>query len=422
MNLIERAKRICLAPAAEWLVIAPETTDRGSLYKGYVIPLAAIGPIATFIGLSLIGTSVGFGGMIRLPLLWGLTTAIVGYLLALAMVFVISLIIDALAPNFGGEKSPMQAFKLAAYAFTPAWLAAIFHVIPALGILAVLGGIYGLYVLYLGTMPLMRVPKDKAVGYTAVIVVCAIVVGIVVGAIVGAVSAMGLGMGGAFGGLGAMSSSSTRNQEASQAAAAIIAERELAAAAAARSAAVQSTPVSPANNAMASGAAAAATAAAMQPLAVAEVVDQNVLKGLLPETVNGLPRTGFQAEKTGVAPMMVSKAEADYGDGAGTHVQLSITDLGGTQMVGIMAVWANLEEDKETDSGFEKTMKVAGRPVHETFQKAGASGEYATLVGQRFLVQANGTKVDMAALENAVTGLDLGKLDAMKTVGVKAAG
>jgi hypothetical protein len=423
MNLIERAKRICLAPATEWLVIAPEVTDMPTLYKSYVMILAAIGPIATFIGLSIVGTSLGFGGYFRMPLIWGLSTAIVAYVLGLVSVWVISLIINALAPNFAGEKNGMQAFKLAAYAFTPAWIAAIFHIIPALGILALLGGLYSLYVLYLGTMPLMRVPADKAVGYTVVVVICSVVLMIVVGAVAGAIGTLGMGRG--FGLYGAASSptvtvGTANNQQAAQlAAAAIVAQAEIAAAQ--KSTAQQAQVANPV--AATSAANAGAAAIATMPLGTAtEVVDQNLLKSLLPDALGALPRTGFQAEKTGMATMMISRAQGDYGDNQGSHVQLVITDLGGTQMIAIMAVWANTEVDNETQTGYEKTTKVNGRPVHETFQKNGSSGEYATLVGQRFLVQATGSKVDMATLQGAVNGIDLGKLDAMKGVGVKPAG
>jgi hypothetical protein len=423
MNLIERVKRICLAPAAEWLVIAPEITDMPALYKGYVMPLAAIGPIASFIGFSVIGASVGFGGYFRVPILFGLMSAVVMYVLSLVSIWVISLIINGLAPNFGGEKSPMQAFKLAAYASTPAYLAGIFHIVPALGILALLASIYSLYVLYLGTMPLMRVPAPRAVGYTAVVVLCAVVLMIVVGAVVGAVGHFGLG---GYGAYGAMGNNSTvivdggRNQQAAQVAAAIVAEQELAAAA--RQTQAQQAAAASAATGTAAVTGSGSVVANSMPAAAVAVVDQNQLKALLPDSLGSLARTGFQAEKTGMATMMISRAEGDYGDPQGGHVQLVITDLGGTQMVAVMAVWANLEEDKETDAGYDKTTKVNGRPVHESFQKNGSSGEYATLIGQRFLVQATGSKVDMATLQNAVNGIDPGKLEAMKNAAVKPAG
>jgi hypothetical protein len=168
MNLIERAKNIILTPKSEWEVVAPEATPTAELYKSYIVPLAAIGPIASFIGLSL----VGFGAF-RVPIMAGLTNAIVAYVLGLVGVFIISLIINGLAPTFGGEKNPMQALKVAAYSYTPAWIASVLHILPALSILVLLASLYGLYVLYLGLPVLMKCPREGGRLYL-VVVICAI--------------------------------------------------------------------------------------------------------------------------------------------------------------------------------------------------------------------------------------------------------
>lgn len=191
MNLIERAKKIVLQPKNEWPVIAGESTSVAELYKSYIIPLAAIGPVALFLGMSLVGVSMPLVGTVRMSLISGLSMAVVSYVMALAGVFIIALIIDALAPNFGGEKNQIQALKLSAYAYTPAWLAGVLHVIPMLGMLVLLASIYGLYLLYLGLPVLMKAPEDKSVAYTAVVVVCAIVVSLVLGAVAGMFGGMG---------------------------------------------------------------------------------------------------------------------------------------------------------------------------------------------------------------------------------------
>jgi hypothetical protein len=190
MNLIERAKNIIITPKSEWEVIAPETTPTAELYKSYIIPLAAIAPIASFIGLSV----VGFGPF-RLPIMSGLTSAVISYVFGLVGVFLIGLIINALAPTFGGEKNPMQALKVAAYAYTPAWVAGVLQLIPALAILVLLASLYGLYVLYLGLPVLMKSPKEKALGYTVVVIICAIVIGVVFAAVVGSIVGVGYGAG-----------------------------------------------------------------------------------------------------------------------------------------------------------------------------------------------------------------------------------
>jgi hypothetical protein len=179
MNLVDRVKNILLTPSTEWPVIDAEAETTGSLYTGYIIPLAAVPVIAWFLGMTLFGFRMA-GLSVHVPLSRAFTSAVVMYVMWLVMVFVLGLIIDALAPTFGGTKNLIQALKVAAYSCTAGWVAGIFALIPALAWLGILG-LYGLYLLYLGLPILMKSPKEKAVGYTVVVIVCAIVLTYLVG-------------------------------------------------------------------------------------------------------------------------------------------------------------------------------------------------------------------------------------------------
>ena len=180
MNLVDRVKKILIQPKQEWQVISAEPHTVQGLYTQYVMILAAIPPIGTFIGMSVIGMA-GFYGSIRIGFGAGLAQLVLSYVLSLASVYVMALIIDALAPTFGGTKNFMQAFKIAAFAPTASWVAGILYIIPMLGILAILAALYSLYLLYLGLAPLMNAPQDKAVPYTVVVIIAAIVVFVVIG-------------------------------------------------------------------------------------------------------------------------------------------------------------------------------------------------------------------------------------------------
>ena len=112
---------------------------------------------------------------------WGATfillDAVLTYAISLAGAFLVGLIIDALAPTFGGEKSRIQAMKLSVYSSTPAWVGGVFNIVPILGgVLALAAAIYGLYVLYRGLPKLMHSPGDKTAGYFAVTLICAVLV------------------------------------------------------------------------------------------------------------------------------------------------------------------------------------------------------------------------------------------------------
>jgi hypothetical protein len=139
MDIIQRAKNICLTPLTEWPVIAVEPATTGGLVMGYAAPLAAIGSVAGFVGGVVIGRSLPFIGYYRVPLFAGLTAAIFTFCMALIGVFILSLVINALAPQFGGEKNSTQALKVAVYSYTPAWIAGVLQILPVLG----LGGLAG---------------------------------------------------------------------------------------------------------------------------------------------------------------------------------------------------------------------------------------------------------------------------------------
>jgi len=182
MNLVERVKGILLTPDSEWRTIAAEPDDATSLFANYVAYLAAVPAICGFIGTSIIGFTIPTYGTFRVDVMSGLMAAIFQFLLAFVVVYVVALIIDALAPTFGGTKSLPNALKLAAYSYTPFWLAGVFLLVPGLRFLTILG-LYGLYLLYKGLPVLMRSPPDKSFIYAAAVVACAIIIGLIVGAI-----------------------------------------------------------------------------------------------------------------------------------------------------------------------------------------------------------------------------------------------
>jgi hypothetical protein len=184
MNLVQRVKGILFSPRTEWQVIDTEATTTGELYKNYIVPLAAIGPIAQIIGYSVFGITVPFVGTYRVPIGSAITSALVAYVLTLAGTYVLALIIDGLAPTFNGQRSQIQALKVAAYSSTASWIAGIFALIPGLRLLAILG-LYSLYLLYLGLPIVMKSPREKAMGYTVVVILAAIVLFMIIGVIAG---------------------------------------------------------------------------------------------------------------------------------------------------------------------------------------------------------------------------------------------
>jgi hypothetical protein len=170
-------------------VIAAETTPPAQIMTGYVLPLAAIAAIAGFIGAVVIGSSIPMVGVVRASVVGGIVTAILQLAMAVASVFVMGFIIDALAPTFGGQKNFNQAVKVAAYSYTPVWVLSILGIIPWIGLLVSLIAIgLAIYLLYLGLPRVMGSPADKTAGYTVVVIIVGIVVGVILAFVVGLVT------------------------------------------------------------------------------------------------------------------------------------------------------------------------------------------------------------------------------------------
>ena len=188
MSLTDRVKNIILTPKSEWPVIDREPGDVVYIFTNYVAILAAIPAICGFIGLSIVGMSVPGLGSVRMPVVSGLLNAIVSYLFTFVSVYVVALIVDALASTFSGRKNFESALKVTAYSYTPFWICGIFLLIPGLRFLTILG-LYGFYLLWLGLPLLMKSPQDKSLAYTAAVVIVAVVIGVVIGLIMGALFA-----------------------------------------------------------------------------------------------------------------------------------------------------------------------------------------------------------------------------------------
>ena len=90
---------------------------------------------------------------------------------------------------FGKTKTTQaRATRLAAYAFTPYFLISILKIVPFIGVIVILGLLYGLYILYLGIPIMLGTPQDQTVTYFVVILVVTFVVYFVIGAIIGGIT------------------------------------------------------------------------------------------------------------------------------------------------------------------------------------------------------------------------------------------
>jgi hypothetical protein len=447
-GLLERIKNIILTPKTEWLVIETESTTVGRLYTGYVMPMAGFAAVMSFIRMSVVGVSLPFGGVIRTPVVSGLFSSLVTFVLGLIGLYLVGIVINMLSASFSGRRDSRRALQTAAYSLTPAWLGTALTFLPVGSLLQLAAGIYGIYVLYLGLPVMMQAKPNNASGYTASVVVCTILMGIlfgVVGATLGGVGRLtGYGAGSA---MYDSRSPEARAAEADQAGevlgnmlgGALGTDKKgkdgLAANTASTGAAgAAGSNTNPQSAVAAAGGLLAALGGALGGEIRHEPVDFNTLKGMLPTSLPRMQRTDAQGSSQQALGVKSSSATADYsgvdaagsdagGNGVGSanpRVQIKIADMSGVS--GLLDAASGMVPTGETqsDTGFEKDTLLDGRAVHEKYDRSSGAGEVSAFIAKRFSVEVTGHGVDMPQLEKTLRSIDLARLESMKDAGAQA--
>lgn len=377
-NVPLRLRGLFFAPRATWATIAAENATPSSLYRGWIVWLAAITPVSIFIGLAVFGISLPTIGVVRPGTGALLMQMVVSYVLALIVVYLLALLAAAMAPTFGGRKDHVQALKLVAYAWAPAWVVGVLHLIPALAVLAGIAGlaalIYSAWLVWAGMQSVLNVPQDRAAGFTALLIVTGAILAIVVGA-----------TGAALSGLGAMRPGAGSLFLAAH----------------------HSAIGGPGATYPAMGEAGHASASGGPPSGPVKAVAPNRLGAFLPTTADGLARGPVSTFKSGAPGLQMSSAEAHYGMGA-QRIKISITDLVAERAM--LALSRAIQKDQETATGYDKIFRQDGNIVTEHWVASDRYGTYSVIVADRFEVKAVGTGPSMASLRKAAQAVDLAGL------------
>ncbi|MGD9542457.1 MAG: Yip1 family protein [Methylocystis sp.] len=370
-DLVGRVQRLLLSPKAEWDAIDAEAVDRQKLITSYVAPLAAIPAIAGVIGMSVFGLHLPGAGAVKTPFGAALAAAVVTFAVQIGWVFVFAFIINALGPSFGAQKNYNQALKVAAYWPTASWVAGVFQILPVLGLIALAGAVYSLYLLFVGLPKLMKPETGKATTYTLASIGVAIVA-----AIVFSFALRGFMPGPDY----------ARHSAASSSSASALQKRAEA--------------LEKAGDSGDFGAVLGALGAMGGGDPDAPVVDGEALRRLAPERVAGLARQSLEVE-TLSAPIKAVVMKASYGDGERT-IDITVTNSPMVSAMMGLAGFAGAEFNRSTDDGYEKLSREGGSVVMEEWKNSSRRGRYGRSVGGTFLIEAEGDEVEMKALENAV--------------------
>ena len=153
-----------------------------------------------------------------------------------------------------------------------------------------------------------------------------------------------------------------------------------------------------------------------------EPIDFRKLKEALPQELAGFEKGESSGEKNNAFGIAVSEAKQSFRTADGKkRVRFEVTDPG--SLAGPFALanmWLNVEVDKETSDGYEKTSSAGGRKLHEKWSKSSQHGEVQMVIGNRFMIEVDAHGIEMNDVKSLISKIDIAKLEAMKAEGKKS--
>jgi hypothetical protein len=312
---------------------------------------------------------------------------------------VLAQIANALAPTFGGEKNSLNALKLIAFGATAGMVGGIFTLLPALSFLALLASLYSIYLIYTGIPVLMKAPQEKALGYTAVLIVCGIVAGVIMGAVSTLVTG---GMGSNLPGLIEGSGKSESGDVSIRIPGVDITVDTGKIEAAGRRM----------EQAQQAGDAEAASAAMGEMFGAAmggggKPFTPEQLKGYVPNALGEFARQSVDARSDAAMGMTFTSVKAGYA-GNGKSIEVKLQDLGAVPALALaMGGWVHSTVDREDPHEVERIYKRDGATIKERYSKDGRSAEMALMLANGVLIEVEGDNVDFRTISDAVAALDV---------------
>lgn len=361
-SFIERAKALFTRPKEAWPEIDRDMTPSGELFTRYAAPLAALAPIAGLLTGRVFGWNP-FGASI----IGQLFTAVGGYAFSMVNLLVMSFAASRLAPKFGGEGSPRDAFKLIVYSSTAMWLASAAAMIPGLQFLGV-AGFFSLYLYSTGIGPIMKVPEMEKRRFAAITIVCAIILNTVTMGIANMPAMI-------FGGGPRITIGQNDWDRGFDGRQFRDVERKI-------------------RDAIHRG--------DMKTIPPAE------LQALLPTRLGNFQRTGIESVGGGFGGGF---ALGTYKEGDRSFT-VKIVDLGrfGANFGNMVPI----DRNKQDENGFNHVTNQGGAFVSEKWDNDDRAGDYMTVAAKRFLIEAKGEADNFDELKQAVASIGADKLTALE--------
>ncbi len=186
-SLIEKIKLLILKPKETWESISNESLTTQDILKKYLILALCIPAAATFIGRWIIGIRIPFYGVYRLTFGASLFTAVLEYALILLGIWGMGKVIQFLAEKFESSTSEVNAYKLVVFSFLPYLAAGVIYLIPSLGTLVALMGLYCIYLFYVGIPVIMNTPEEKVLPFSITIILSVLVIYFIISVLTGTI-------------------------------------------------------------------------------------------------------------------------------------------------------------------------------------------------------------------------------------------
>jgi hypothetical protein len=173
-----RVRNILLRPCAEWLAIRDEPATYRSVVVGYVAPLAAIPPAAAVLGRFVFDRNIPDSAL-SLSLNYLLFTNVLWFGMNIVSVMITGTVVTAMMAATESRWRGVRGLQIAAYSFTPLFIAGFLASVPYMAWLLAPAVVYGVYILYQGTRALSTIQGMNAVWFTGVsFLAAAVIVGV----------------------------------------------------------------------------------------------------------------------------------------------------------------------------------------------------------------------------------------------------
>ena len=126
----------------------------------------------------------------------------------------------------------------------------------------------------------------------------------------------------------------------------------------------------------------------------------------------GFARTDISTASGGAAGFDFGNAKAVYAKG-GTSITLSLTDMGAIGALAALGSAFGANASEETATSYSKMGQVDGRMTMEEFNRETKAGKFSVIVGDRVMVEAEGSGASVDELKSAVGSIDLGSVEAV---------